>query len=176
MAVALAHLEAALRARNLDRTLTSSRLHEPRDESSLLPIGLPSLDAYLRGGLPRGQVSEIVGPLTSGRTTLVLKALAAATRRGELVALIDALDRLDVSSAAAAGIDLERVLWIRGAVASHPGPSRDANQRALEQQRIENKPRLSAEVLRGMERMSMIGCLRKHRGGSARLKLKTKAV
>src|SRR5882672_5440951 len=133
MAAALAHLEAALRAKNLDRTLTSSRSQEPCDESMLSPIGLPSFDTYLRGGLPRGQVSEIVGPLTSGRTTLVLKALAAATMRGELVALIDGLDRLDVSSAAGAGIDLERLLWIRGHVASHPGPSRDANRRALEQ-------------------------------------------
>ena len=59
--------------------------------------------------------------------------LAAATARGELVALVDALDMLDVESAAAAGVDLERLLWIRGHVVSNPGLCRDMNQRALEQ-------------------------------------------
>ena len=59
--------------------------------------------------------------------------LAAATARGELVALVDALDMFDVESAAAAGIDLERLLWIRGHVVSNPGLCRDSNQRALEQ-------------------------------------------
>lgn len=129
---ARAGLEAALRAKKLDGTLTWSLQEEPRDECMLAPIGLPAVDAHLGGGLSRGQVSEIVGPLTSGRTTLALKALATATLRGELVALVDALDRLDVSSAVAAGIDLDRLLWIRGHVTSHPGSCRDANRRALD--------------------------------------------
>ena len=59
--------------------------------------------------------------------------MAAATARGELVALVDALDMLDISSAAAAGVDLERLLWIRGHVVSNPGLCRDMNQRAMEQ-------------------------------------------
>jgi len=59
--------------------------------------------------------------------------LAAATARGELVALIDALDMLDAASAASAGTDLARLLWIRGHVVSNPGMCRDLNQRALEQ-------------------------------------------
>jgi hypothetical protein len=46
--------------------------------------------------------------------TLVLRMMAAATARGEIVALVDTLDRLDVASAAAAGVDLSRLLWIRG--------------------------------------------------------------
>jgi hypothetical protein len=46
--------------------------------------------------------------------TLLLQMMAAATSRGEIVALIDTLDRLDVASAAAAGIDLSRLLWVRG--------------------------------------------------------------
>jgi hypothetical protein len=58
--------------------------------------------------------------------------LAAATARGELVALVDALDRLDVASGAAAGIDVTRLLWIRGRVVSNPGPCREANYRMLE--------------------------------------------
>jgi hypothetical protein len=59
--------------------------------------------------------------------------MAAATARGELVALVDALDMFDVESAAAAGVDLDRLLWIRGHVVVHAGPCRDLNQRALEQ-------------------------------------------
>jgi len=59
--------------------------------------------------------------------------LAAATARGELVALVDALDMLDVESAAAAGIDLNRLLWIRGLVVANPGMCRDLNHRAMVQ-------------------------------------------
>ena len=62
----------------------------------------------LRGGVPRGQVSEIVGPRSSGRTSVLRALMAEATRRGELVALIDTLDRFDPASAAAAGVDLAR--------------------------------------------------------------------
>ncbi len=46
-----------------------------------------ALDACLRGGLPRGQLSEMAGPRSSGRTTLLLQMMAAATQRGEIVAL-----------------------------------------------------------------------------------------
>ena len=63
----------------------------------------------------------------------MLRLLASATARGELVALVDALDRLDVVSAEAAGLDLEQLLWIRGHVVPNPGLCRDSNQRALEQ-------------------------------------------
>ena len=72
------------------------------------------MDACLRGGLPRGQLSELSGPCSSGRMTLLLQLMSAATQRGEIVALIDTCDRLDVASAAAAGVDLDRLLWIRG--------------------------------------------------------------
>ena len=112
---ALAGLETALRARKLDRTLTTALPPlERRDASALIATDIATLDACLRGGVPRGQLSEIVGPHSSGRTTLVLQAMAASTRRGEIAAFVDTFDRLDVTSAAAAGIDLDRLLWIRG--------------------------------------------------------------
>ena len=127
-------LIAALSARRLDHTLTSSLpAIDPRDEYSVGATNIPSLDAQLGGGFPRGQLSELVGARSSGRTSIVLRMMAAATARGELVALVDALDMFDVSSAAAAGIDLERLLWIRGHVVSNPGLCRDMNQRAMEQ-------------------------------------------
>jgi RecA DNA recombination protein len=134
MALARADLESLLRARRLDRTLTTALPPvDPRDAMALAPSGVASLDARLGGGLPRGHVSEIVGARSSGRTSLLIHTIAAATARGELVALVDALDMLDVESAAAAGVDLARLLWIRGHVVINPGLCGDMNQRALEQ-------------------------------------------
>jgi hypothetical protein len=134
MALARADLESLLQTRQLARTLTQAPSSAGvLDEYAAGLTGVPALDARLLGGLPRGQLSELVGPRSSGRTSLLLRLLAAATARGELVALIDALDMLDVESAAAAGADLERLLWIRGFVVANPGMCHDMNQRAMEQ-------------------------------------------
>lgn len=123
--IARASLESALRLRKLDRTLTTALSPLERlDESSLVPVDVEAIDRCLHGGLPRGHLSEIAGPCSSGRTTLLLHLVAAAARRGEIVALVDTLDRLDVSSAAAAGVDLDRLLWIRGESSSNGGPRR----------------------------------------------------
>ena len=112
---ALAALESALRDRKLDRTLTTAMVPlERMDPSALVPTDVSALDTCLRGGLPRGQLSELAGPRSSGRMTLFLHMVAAATARGEIAAFVDTLDRLDVASAAAAGVDLSRLLWIRG--------------------------------------------------------------
>jgi hypothetical protein len=78
----------------------------------MVSSGVAAIDT-LTGGLPRGCLTEICGPASSGRTTLLLAALAAATRRGEFCALVDASDALDPQSAAAAGLDLDRLLWVR---------------------------------------------------------------
>src|ERR1700730_391799 len=72
-----------------------------------LPSGFPGI------ALPRGAVSEIHGPQSSGRTTLMLSALAQATQREEVCALVDVDDTFDPASAAAAGVALDRLLWIR---------------------------------------------------------------
>ncbi len=112
---ALAVLESALRTKKLDGTLTSALAPlERADPSALIPTDVAALDACLRGGLPRGQLSELAGPQSSGRTTTLLRMMAAATQRGEIVAVVDAFDRLDVQSAVDAGIDLSRLLWVRG--------------------------------------------------------------
>jgi len=81
---------------------------------SPLPTGSSAVDALLQGGFPRGRLSEIFGPPSSGRTGLVFSLLARSTRSGSLAALVDPVDRLDPASAAAAGIDLTRLLWLRG--------------------------------------------------------------
>jgi hypothetical protein len=89
----------------------ASRL-EIRPAPEMVTSGIPALDA-LTGGLPRGCLTEICGPASSGRTTVLLAALAAATHRGEYCAVIDASDALDPHSLAAAGIDLDHLLWVR---------------------------------------------------------------
>jgi hypothetical protein len=113
---ALAVLEDALRVRKLDRTLTTALppLDHRADASTLAATDITQLDACLRGGLPRGQLSEIAGPQSSGRTLLLVQMMAAATRRGDIAALVDTCDQLDLASAVAAGVDLDRLLWIRG--------------------------------------------------------------
>lgn len=113
-AAARVALESLLRERKLDRTLTSSSPQPWADREDLAPTGVPSLDAHLDGGVPRGQLSEIVGPRSSGRTSLALALAAAATARGELVAFIDTLDRGDAASMLRAGVDASRLLWVRG--------------------------------------------------------------
>jgi recombination protein RecA len=120
---ALAVLQDALRARQLDRTLTTALAPlERTDAGAHAAIDVGVLDARLGGGLPRGQLSEIAGPSSSGRTLLLLQTIAAATARGEIAALVDTLDRLDVASVVAAGVDLDRLLWIRGHDISTAGP------------------------------------------------------
>src|SRR5579864_6668036 len=74
--------------------------------------GIASLDA-LTGGLPRGCLTEICGPDSSGRTSLLLAALSAATRREEVCTLIDVSDAFHPHSATTAGVKSERLLWIR---------------------------------------------------------------
>ncbi len=114
--VARADIESLLRARKLDGTLTAGvPWHDGarRQRDDLAPTGVLALDAVLGGGFRRGHLSEIVGPRSSGRTTVIRAALAAAAARGEVVAFIDTCDRFDPASAAAAGLDLSRLLWVR---------------------------------------------------------------
>ena len=89
----------------------ASRL-EVRPAPEMVSSGIREIDG-LSGGLPRGCLSEICGSASSGRTSVLLAALAAATRREEVCALVDTTDALDAVSAAAAGVDLERLLWVR---------------------------------------------------------------
>jgi hypothetical protein len=113
MATARAALESLLRDRKLDVTLTTARPWVAEPENRVAATGVAGIDVPLGGGLRRGQLSEIVGPRSAGRTTVLCRMCAAATARGEVVALIDTCDRFDPVSAAEAGVDLSRLLWIR---------------------------------------------------------------
>lgn len=79
-----------------------------------LPLGFRFAEQPITlQGFPRGRISEIHGPRSSGRTTLVHSVLAASTGRGECAALIDTANAFDVCSAAAAGVKLDKLLWVR---------------------------------------------------------------
>jgi len=104
-------LESLLRNRKLDRTLTTNAWADVvRD---VAPTGLEILDEQLGGGIARGHLSEIVGPRSSGRTTVLCRMFQAAADRGEAIALIDSCDRFDPVSASAGGVDLTKLLWVR---------------------------------------------------------------
>src|SRR5262245_12473105 len=80
---------------------------------SRTPTGLAPLAALLDGGFPHGQLAELIGPRTSGRTRVLLGALASATAHGGWAALVDATDALDPATAATLGVPLGHLLWIR---------------------------------------------------------------
>ncbi len=105
-------LENLLRARRLQADEPPLRGEDRRHKP--LATGIAELDPLLSGGFPRGELSQIHGPASSGRTGVLLALLARTTSSGALAALVDPLDRLDPASARAAGVDLERLLWLRG--------------------------------------------------------------
>ena len=112
MPSALRHeLESLLRQRQLDRTLTTNPWIVVGHD--VAPTGLTTLDEQLGGGIARGHLSEIVGPRSSGGTTVLCRMLQAAAERGEAIALIDTCDRFDPESASAFGVDLTKLLWVR---------------------------------------------------------------
>lgn len=76
-----------------------------------IPTGALSLDYALGiGGIPRGRVTEIFGPESSGKTTLCLHVIAEAQRAGGLAAFIDAEHALDVNYAKKLGVDTANLL------------------------------------------------------------------
>ena len=77
-----------------------------------VPAGIPSVDTAT-GGLPRGSLTEIYGPPCSGKTSLLISALASRTAASELCALVDGRDAFCPRSAEAAGVNLEQLLWVR---------------------------------------------------------------
>jgi recombination protein RecA len=87
---------------------------EYRDRSvvEVASTGIAEIDE-LTGGLPRGCLTEIFGGAGSGRTSLLLAALAARTREGEVCALVDGRDAFAPAAALAAGMNLRQLLWVR---------------------------------------------------------------
>ena len=110
MPVNLAQLRSQVELALAGRVASPFALPERRVE--LVSTGIPEVDTLV-GGLPRGDLTEIVGPSGSGRTSLLFSALGARTQEAEACALVDGCDAFDPQSADAAGIDLRKLLWVR---------------------------------------------------------------
>ena len=78
----------------------------------VVPSGVAAIDE-LTGGLPRGGLTEIYGAACAGKTSILQSALAARTGASEVCALVDAQDAFDPCGAQAAGVFLQRLLWVR---------------------------------------------------------------
>lgn len=85
----------------------------PRALHDVAGTGIEEIDGLLHGGLPVGAISEIAGPASSGRTSLAMSFVAQCTAEGWVCAWVDVDDTLDPASAAANGIALRQLLWIR---------------------------------------------------------------
>jgi recombination protein RecA len=101
-------IEAALASR-----IPSALTPAPRIIRPVAATGVPEIDALLDGGLPLGAITEMVGPECSGRTSVALSFIAQMTQAGKVCAWVDVSNMLQPESAAAAGVDLSRLLWVR---------------------------------------------------------------
>ena len=107
-AISKAEIESTLAARFGD----AFKHHEAKS-AEVITTGVSQIDLLAGGGLPRGAITEIFGPASSGRTSFLLLTLAAATNHEEVCALVDMNNTLDPESAGRANVNLDRLLWIR---------------------------------------------------------------
>jgi hypothetical protein len=107
----LHHLRSQIEEHLRGRVLSPFNYRD-RNVFDLVSTGVPEMDARI-GGLPRGALTEIYGPPCSGRTSVLLSALAARTSNSEVCALVDARDSFDPATASASGVQLDRLLWVR---------------------------------------------------------------
>jgi len=103
--------KAEIESEVASRFATAFKLNE-KPPVAVISTGILEVDS-LTGGLPRGAITEIFGSASSGRTSFMISALAYATTHEEVCVLIDTNDTFDPISAAEAGLNLERLLWIR---------------------------------------------------------------
>ncbi|MES2222396.1 MAG: recombinase RecA [Acidobacteriota bacterium] len=103
-----AEIETSLAHRIPSALTPAQRIIRP-----VVATGIHALDQVLQGGLPVGAITEIVGPECSGRTALVFSFLASITRTAKVCAWVDVSDVFHPESAAASGIDLDWMLWVR---------------------------------------------------------------
>ena len=110
-----AQIETALADR-----IPSALTPAPRIIRPVAATGVRELDALLEGGLPLGAITEMVGPESSGRTSVALSFVAQMTKTGKVCAWVDVSNALHPESAAASGVDLSRLLWVRCGVLDIP--------------------------------------------------------
>ncbi len=79
----------------------------------VVSTGIDPLDELVQGGFPVGAVTELVGETCSGRMSLALSFLSQVTGAEKVCAWIDASNTFNPAAAAAVGVDLRRLLWVR---------------------------------------------------------------
>lgn len=94
-------------------TMPASVLRLIPSEPKFAGLRLPALTRLIENGLSRGIIAEVNGTRSSGRTSVCLHILAQATARGEICAVIDLNDSFHPASAARAGVELDRIIWVR---------------------------------------------------------------
>jgi recombination protein RecA len=105
-----------LRARieaDLAQRIPAALTPQAKQACPVAATGIPAIDDLLHGGFPIGAITELVGPECSGRTSLALSLVAQRTMAGNVCAWVDVSDTLHPESAAAMGVDLTRLLWVR---------------------------------------------------------------
>jgi hypothetical protein len=105
---------------NLAHRIPSALTPAPRTIRLVAPTGIQTVDDLLEGGLPLGAITEIVGPECSGRTAIALSFVAGMTQAEKTCAWIDVSDSFDSESAAATGVDMSRLLWVRCGAQTQP--------------------------------------------------------
>lgn len=98
---------------DLQHRYPSALTPAPRTIREVAATGISSIDELLHGGLPVGAISELTGSPSSGRTNIALAFLSSRTKDGSVCAWVDASDAFDPESAAANGVSLKQLLWVR---------------------------------------------------------------
>jgi hypothetical protein len=120
------------------------RGHELTRKDGRIMSGIGPLDALL-GGIARGRISEVIGTVSSGKTTVAAAFASAASRRGEVVGWVDVPGAFDPRSLEAAGADLARILWV--SFAKKPERSIEAPRRTFINKERERRNELKAAEL-----------------------------
>lgn len=100
----------------LERRFPAALSTAPRTVYEVAETGIRAVDELLHGGLPVGAITEVTGSVSSGRTSLALQFVARRTVEQRPCAWVDVQDAFDPESAAANGVRLRWLLWVRCAV------------------------------------------------------------
>src|SRR5262245_50989896 len=105
--LAIAQIEKQLGKGSIMRMGTEA----PKERIGIISTGAINLDAAIGiGGIPRGRITEIYGPESSGKTTLCLHLAANVQKTGGVAAYVDAEHALDVEYARRLGVDVDNLL------------------------------------------------------------------
>ncbi len=107
----MANTTALLRYRDYQRS--AAELKSTHEQLQFEPLHLQNLRPILSTGLIRGAITELFGPRSSGKTSICLQILAQVTAKNEVCAVVDLYDSFHPASAYAAGVQLDRIVWVR---------------------------------------------------------------